>query len=408
MKKVIVSLVLGLGVLANANAQGDAEAGKAKAATCAACHGATGHSAVDTYPNLAGQHADYIVKQLKAFKDGSTRNDPVMAPMAAALSEQDMQDVAAYYASQPRVAGGESADGGSAPAAAAPVAIVGDAAAGKYLYENGDEARAIGACIGCHGAKGNSDVLIYPNLAKQHPEYIEKQLKNFKNGDRQNAAMNNFAEPLTEQEIADLGAYFKDPDSVADIVAVKTKATVKVAGDVEAGKALSATCAACHGADGNAMVTMYPKLAGQHEGYLLKQLQEFKSGARDNAVMAPMVAALSEDDMKNLAAYFASQTTAKLPAADSVNNAGKAIFFGGIPAKGVTACAACHSPSGQGMANARFPSLVNQHPDYVKSQLEQFRSAGRANDMNGMMRDVAVKLSDKEIADVAAFIATLK
>ena len=85
MKKVIVSLVLGLGMLANANAAGDVEAGKAKAATCAACHGATGHSAVDMYPNLAGQHADYIVKQLKAFKDGSTRSDPVMGTYGSTI-----------------------------------------------------------------------------------------------------------------------------------------------------------------------------------------------------------------------------------------------------------------------------------------------------------------------------------
>lgn len=410
MKKVIVSLLLGLGVLANANAQGDAEAGKAKAATCAACHGATGHSAVDTYPNLAGQHADYIVKQLKAFKDGSTRNDPVMAPMAAGLSEQDMQDLGAYFASQPLTAASASASAGdaAAPAAVVTAAIVGDAAAGKYLYENGDESRAIGACVGCHGKDGESKVLIYPNLAKQHPEYIEKQLNSFKSGDRaNNYAMGQFAGPLTEQEIADLGAYFKDPAAVANVAPKKTKAAVAVMGDIELGKAKSATCVACHGADGNAQVAIYPKIAGQHEGYLLKQLQEFKSGARNNGIMAGMVAALSDEDMKNLAAYFASQTTSKVVKPETANEAGRKLYFGGDSARGITACAACHSPSGEGMQHAKFPALLNQHGDYVKAQLEQFRSGARGNDANAMMRNIAIKLSDDDIANLTAFIQSL-
>jgi cytochrome c553 len=409
MKKVIVTLILGLGVMTNANAQGDAEAGKAKAATCAACHGATGHSAVDTYPNLAGQHADYIVKQLKAFKDGSTRSDPVMGPMAAPLSEQDMLDLGAYFASQPSSPSADASSGGeTASAPAAPVAIVGDAAAGKYLYENGDEIRSIGACIGCHGKEGFSNVLIYPNLAKQHSEYIEKQLTQFKEGARDNNyAMSQFAAPLTEQEIADLGAYLKDPAAVSNVVAKKTNVAVAVMGDVEAGKAKSATCVACHNGDGNSTIAMYPKIAGQHEGYLLKQLVEFKSGARNNGVMAGMVAALSEDDMKNLAAYFASQTMSKVAKPETVNEAGRKLYFGGDAERGITACAACHSPTGQGMQNANFPSLANQHGDYLKIQLEQFRNGTRANDMSSMMQNIAVKLTDQDIANLTEFIKSL-
>ena len=231
-----------------------------------------------------------------------------------------------FFASQPSNPSDATAStGGDAPAAAAaPVAIVGDAAAGKYLYENGDETRAIGACVGCHGKDGLSDVLIYPNLAKQHPEYIEKQLKAFKAGERgNNYAMGEFAAPLTEQEIADLGAYFKDPAAVANVAPKKTKGAVAVLGDVELGKAKSGTCVACHAADGNSTIAMYPKIAGQHEGYILKQLQEFKSGARDNAVMAGMVAALSDEDMKNLSAYFASQTMSKVAKPEAANEAGR-------------------------------------------------------------------------------------
>jgi len=418
MKKVIVSLVLGLGIVANVNAAGDAQAGKSKAAVCAACHGATGHSAIEMYPNLAGQHADYIVKQLKAFKSG-VRKDPVMAPMAAGLTEQDMADLGAFFAAQPRTVGGVAATDIATDATqvqAAPVvpAIVGDAAAGRALYENGDESRSVAACIGCHGDKGNSEVLIYPNLAKQHPEYIEKQLKHFKEGDRKNAAMNNFSAPLTEQEIADLGAYFKNPEVKAAVAQGSSVAMVKrpkgkvtVMGDAAKGKALSVTCAACHGNDGNALVGMYPKIAGQHEAYLVKQLVEFKSGTRADPVMAGMVAALSEEDMKNLAAYFATQKTSKSPTPASVNTAGHKLYFGGDASRGITACAACHSPSGDGMASARFPSLANQNVDYIKSTLAKFRSGDRANDMNNMMRNIAVKLSDQDISDLADFISTL-
>lgn len=423
MKRAIVSLMFGLGVLANANAAGDVEAGKTKAATCAACHGPTGVSAIDMYPNLAGQHADYIVKQLKAFKDGS-RQDPVMAPMAMPLSDQDMADLGAFFAAQSLSGDSQAADSAEAPAAEvavateAPVATaaVVDAAAGKALYMNGDEARSIGACVGCHGDKGDSKVLIYPNLSKQHPEYVAKQLKAFKDGSRaNNYAMEQFAAGLTEQEIANIAAYLKSPDvaakksssSAAINVVAKAVGPAKVDGDVAKGKALAGTCVACHGADGNAMVPMYPNIAGQHEGYIAKQLAEFKAGTRKDPVMAGMVAALSADDMKNLAAYFATQKVKEGKKPAQVNEAGKKLYFGGDAARGITACAACHSPSGNGMALANFPALANQHADYIKAQLNKFRTGERGNDMNQMMQNVAVKLTDKDIADITEFLSSL-
>ncbi|MFD2165660.1 c-type cytochrome [Thalassotalea euphylliae] len=178
-------------------------------------------------------------------------------------------------------------------------------------------------------------------------------------------------------------------------------------GDAELGKAKSATCVACHGADGNAVIAMYPKIAGQHEGYLYKQLVEFKSGARNNGVMAGMVAALSDEDMKNLAAYYASQTVSKVAKPDTVNQAGYKLWFGGDAERGITACAACHSPSGEGMQHAKFPVLANQNSDYIKSQLEQFRSGTRANDTNGMMQDIAIKLTDEDIANLTEYIKSL-
>jgi cytochrome c553 len=177
MKHILTSLILTLlSINFAVAASGDADAGKTKAATCAACHGSNGIGASDTFPNLAGQHADYIVKQLQAFKSGDRKN-PLMGPMAAPLSEQDMADLAAYFSGLPHDGsskGGDSADAGST-GSAAPAAYIPSPAAGKSLYELGDPSRNIASCIGCHGTEGNSEVLIYPTLANHHPEDIAKQ-----------------------------------------------------------------------------------------------------------------------------------------------------------------------------------------------------------------------------------------
>lgn len=184
-------------------------------------------------------------------------------------------------------------------------------------------------------------------------------------------------------------------------------------GSAEAGQAKSAMCAACHGADGNSVVPMYPKLAGQHASYLAKQLADFKAGAmsggkegRNNAIMAGMVMGLSEQDMADLGAYFASQSRSETTS--NANEAGKKLFFGGDASKNITACAACHSPDGKGMEKAGFPSIDAQNAEYLKLQLHAFRKDERANDKNGMMRDIAKKLSDQDIDNLAEFVSSLK
>ncbi len=408
MKHILTSLILTLlSINIAVAASGDVEAGKAKAATCAACHGANGIGTSDTFPNLAGQHSDYIVKQLKAFKTGD-RKDPLMGPMAAPLSEQDMADLAAYFASLPR--DGASQDAGSTGATAttssATVAYVPDPAAGKSLYELGDPSRNIAACIGCHGSEGNSEVLIYPNLANQHPEYIAKQLHNFKNKDRDNYAMNQFAGSMTEDDIADMAAYFADPDAVANVVPRRVMPAAPITAEVIAGKAKAATCAACHGADGNSPVAIYPKLAGQSAEYLVKQLQEFKTGTRKDPVMGPMAAALSEQDMIEIASYFAAQkvAVADLPGSDI----GKKLYFGGNVKRKITACVACHGVYGKGMNKAGFPTIAGQNEAYLKAQLMKFKQGQRNNDYNTMMQSVASKLSVNDIEELAKYMASMK
>ncbi len=184
-------------------------------------------------------------------------------------------------------------------------------------------------------------------------------------------------------------------------------------GNAEAGKGKSAMCAACHGADGNSLVPMYPKLAGQSASYLVKQLAEFKLGmtsggksGRVDPVMGGMAMALSEQDMADVAAFYASQT---LTAGNGSENAlGKKLYLGGNAEMEVTACVACHGINGKGMASAGFPALASQNAEYLKIQLEKFRNGSRNNDLNGMMRGVAANLTDEEITALSQYMSSLK
>lgn len=185
-------------------------------------------------------------------------------------------------------------------------------------------------------------------------------------------------------------------------------------GDAEAGKAKSATCAACHGSDGNSMIPMNPKLAGQHNKYLVKQLQEFKAAAmssgkegRNNAVMNGMAVGLSDQDMLDLSAYFSSQTAKPGETPEEYIAPGAALYRGGDAERKITACIACHGPRGNGMSQAGFPDISGQHVDYTVNQLKMFRSGERHNDLNGMMRDIAAKLTDEDITILANYVAGL-
>lgn len=180
------------------------------------------------------------------------------------------------------------------------------------------------------------------------------------------------------------------------------------AGNAAAGKAKSQVCAACHGADGNSMSPDFPKIAGQHEEYLYKQLKQYKSGDRANAIMAGQVAGLSDQDMRDLAAFYASQTIQGGTADETKVELGKAIYRGGNTASGVAACMACHGPNGAGNPDAKFPALAGQHAKYTAAQLRAFRAGERVNDAGKMMRNVAAKMTDAEIDAVAEYIAGLR
>ena len=178
-------------------------------------------------------------------------------------------------------------------------------------------------------------------------------------------------------------------------------------GDAAAGQAKSALCSTCHGADGNSELSMNPKLAGQGANYIVKQLMDYKSGARANATMAAMVGSLSPQDMQDIAAWYSSQEVTLSGADAETLELGQRIYRGGNKELGVAACTACHSPTGSGNAPAGFPSLSGQHVDYTLTQLKSFRSGERANDNASMMRSVVERLTDKELEALASYVSGL-
>ena len=178
------------------------------------------------------------------------------------------------------------------------------------------------------------------------------------------------------------------------------------AGDATAGKNKSALCSTCHGAEGISLTPLWPNLAGQHATYTAKQLTEFRDGKRQAPAMAPMAANLSDQDIADLAAYYA--TLAK-PAPEGVDE--KFVALGGSiynrGAEGIMACTACHGPNGEGIDAAGFPKITGQKIEYTIKTLNDFRSGYRNNDMNGMMRDLAKAMTDEQIEAVANYLSGL-
>ncbi|MFI8746216.1 c-type cytochrome [Pseudomonas sp. NPDC077186] len=182
----------------------------------------------------------------------------------------------------------------------------------------------------------------------------------------------------------------------------------QAAGDAAAGQGKVAVCGACHGADGNSPAPNFPKLAGQGERYLLKQLHDIKSGNRQVVEMTGMLDNLSDQDMADIAAYFASQQMSVGAADPKLVGRGEALFRGGKLEEGMPACTGCHSPNGAGLDAAGFPQLGGQHATYVAKQLTDFREGNRTNDGDAMiMRAIAAKLSNKDIEAVSSFIQGL-
>jgi cytochrome c553 len=180
-------------------------------------------------------------------------------------------------------------------------------------------------------------------------------------------------------------------------------------GSAEAGQQKSVTCTACHGADGNSVNAIWPSLAGQHAGYTENQLQAYQAAERADAGMQSYAATLSAEDMADIAAWYAGQTLTAKGADAALVERGQRIYRGGIPERGIAACAACHGPSGQGNPLADYPRVSHQHAAYLSNTLRQYRAGARRSDarLNQMMRNIAEMLLDDEIEALASYMQGL-
>lgn len=182
----------------------------------------------------------------------------------------------------------------------------------------------------------------------------------------------------------------------------------QTAGDAAAGERKSAVCAACHGADGNSELGSNPKLAGQNVRYLVKQMTDIKEGNRTVALMTGLLDNMSEQDLEDIAAFYAEQENTIQGADPALVELGESIYRGGIADLGVAACTACHGPAGGGVAQAGFPAVSGQHAEYTATQLKAFRSGERMNDgESAPMRTVSERLTDREIEALASYMAGL-
>lgn len=197
------------------------------------------------------------------------------------------------------------------------------------------------------------------------------------------------------------------------VAAAGTQAADMVKGDPAAGEQKAVTCSACHGADGNSMVPMFPKLAGLGEKYLLQQMQHIRSGLRPVAQMAGQVDNLSDQDLADIAAFYSAKPRSTEKADPAVVALGEKVYRAGVADRNVAACIACHGAKGNGNAPAGFPALSGQHADYVSAQLKAYRKGyedptGRVTDGDiKIMRSNAFGLSDMEIEAVAAYVSGL-
>ncbi|HBX36111.1 MAG TPA: cytochrome c4 [Pseudohongiella sp.] len=196
--------------------------------------------------------------------------------------------------------------------------------------------------------------------------------------------------------------------TLASLLMAGASLTANADGDAAAGEQKVAVCAACHGADGNSEISSNPKLAGQGERYTLKQLRDIKSGAREVPLMTGLLDNMSDQDLEDIAAFYAAQEITLAGADPELVELGAQIYRAGIADLGVAACSACHAPDGSGVAQAGYPALGGQHAAYIESQMKAFRAGERTNDGDAMpMRNVSERLTDREIEALSSYISGL-
>jgi cytochrome c553 len=333
--------------------------------TCAGCHGENGISTTDGVPHLAGQRAVYLYVELKAYQMG-LRGQTIMSNIVKFLNDDALVKVAAYYATldPPQPSG-------------SPVALPGDA------LEKGKAAAA--GCGGCHGETGVSAIPGTPSLVGLDPKYLVGALQAYKSGRRNEATMKAMVAEVNDSTFADLAMFY---------ALQKAERTANPAeGDIEAGKAASASCAGCHGDTGVSSAAGTPSLAGQDATYLDAAMAAYKNGTRTDETMKEMVAPLGEAARKNVAAFYAAQR----PAAPTVRKPLSASEW-------ADRCNRCHGVNGNSV-DPHVPAIAGQRAEYLAQSLQNYRSRSRRNTEMGAMADA---LSEDDITALSAYYSRQK
>lgn len=362
------------GSSASSPSAGDVEKGKEVAKQCISCHNEDGISTTPMVPHLAGQHADYIAKVLRNYRMGFRKGE-VMKDHIGDLSGDDMINVAAYFASLkpfPEVMAEKRkaliASGKAGAAAVDPLAAAREASA---------------PCAACHGEDGNSVVPGTPSLAGMHPTYLEQAIKEYKDGTRPNDIMKAFTEPLSQSEIENIATFYA--------LAEPKNAVVRAPGNPAKGAAAASPCVGCHGLDGNANDPSTPRLAGMDPEYFIEAVNAYKSGTRDHAVMKDLVSPLSEADVENLAAFYASLKP-KAPAT----------LVSVTADEWAEKCDRCHGKNGMS-SDPRFPILAGQSETYLLRALKVYHTERRKDPL---MRAMAFPLREADFRELAAYYAS--
>jgi len=326
--------------------------------SCSTCHGMDGRSETDTAPNLAAQPAEYLVESLHAYKEGQ-RLHAAPTEFTSSMSDADIRNIAAYYASLPKLA--------AAPAASA-------YQPGDSSYHEGAQTAAV--CTECHGENGYSQEPGVPSLAGQQPAYVIVATQEYANGSRPHAKKEAMFKALAQVDVEKMAMYF-----ASQVPPVRQPPSF---GDVKRGETLIADCSECHGPRGISHDPLVPSLAGQEPLYLVNAIKAYRDGVRKHEVM---VVDMNDSDIENVAAYYSVQ---QLQAAVDKNLAVQEL---------VTKCDRCHGPA---LSNSRMvvPGLNGQNQEYLVKVMKAYRDFDRGS---SLMHKMSADYSDETIEALASY-----
>lgn len=339
---------------------------------CVVCHGADGVSTAPGIPNLAGQRAVYLYRILQEYQGRERRND-AMNNATGFLNREALQAVSAWFSSL------------SAPW---PTVTEEQAAVAAEIRQGdpfADLHETVRKCSKCHGEDGNSSAAGMPNLSAQGPEYFVSAMQGYASGKRGNRLMQKFARGLDDDTLDRIGVYYAVQEPA------RTSNTGD--GDAEAGRTLSERCASCHGNDGNASSPDMPTLAGQDPHYFIKAVRAYKDGKRPHEQMLNAVEPLGEEDVSNLAAFYAQQGPVR-------RNVRRPF----TTAEWIERCERCHGVDGNS-TDPRFPMLAGQDATYLANAMRAYSDVSRSN---SAMHAMADPLSEADIRRIVAHYATRK